>query len=177
MHPRFFVSLLAVLLFSSTLPSLAAEDCPACGGRLSNVGAITDDRAQPSKNLAVWNRSICANLFYGDDSLICTQCWMAHSKNLQTWERSSALPNSFHRPLSPATRDFPLPPASNIKSTVVYSQKLTDMKVTESILFWCSNSPTFLSSVRAYAREHQLSLRIEVLTERNAVIVAAQTKG
>src|SRR5690242_1593997 len=63
--------------------------CPVCGGPLVKIGTVTDDTNALSKNISVWNRSICANLLYGDDSVICTRCWHAHSEFTGTWQRAS----------------------------------------------------------------------------------------
>ncbi len=140
MHTCFIQSFFGALL-AMAFPSCRAEVCPWCGGALTKVGDITDDQSKPSKNLGVWNRSICANPFYDQDSVICSQCWHAYSKLLDSWERSSELPDSFRRPLAEDIRLFPLPSRKDITSLVVYSQNCTPTQVTESVGFWCIDSP------------------------------------
>lgn len=170
--------LIAILLLSGILPGRTNETCLHCGGQLAKVGTVKDDITKPSKNINVWNRSICANPFYGDDSIICTQCWLAHSTRFQRWERSSEVPASFHRPLSTVIRDFPIPSAKDIKSLVVYSQQISGTQVTESVVFWCTDSNSLISSFRAYASKHSLSLRITPQDRvRHEVSVSVTTKA
>jgi len=155
MNQRFFSLVLTLLFLVGVTSVRAADGCPLCSGKLVKVGKITDDQSKPSKNLQVWNRSMCANMFYDNDSVICTQCWHAYSKHFSRWERSSELPGSFRRPLSAAVRKFPLPPAKDIKSPrVVHSQEIAGAQITESVLFWCTDSPKLLGSFRDYCREH-----------------------
>lgn len=148
---------------AASLPSPSPEKdvCPLCGGRLTRVGDDTDDPTRPSENLAVWNRSICANMFYRDDSVICTRCRHAYSTWFNYWERGSELPESFQRPLGEAIRHFPLPPAKDITSAVVYSQTWTPTQRKESVAFWCTDAPGLLASFGEYAGQHDLALRTE----------------
>jgi len=177
MNQRLIQLLIAILLLCSVHRSSAADACPVCGGKLTTVGTVTDDRTKPSKNISVWNRSICANMFYDDASVICTQCWLSYSKQFQRWERSSELPDSFRRPLSAGIRGFPVPPAKNIKSLVVYSQQIAGAKVSESVAFWCTDSDSLISDFRAYARKHNLSIRVEMQGRvRKQIYVAIETK-
>jgi hypothetical protein len=156
-NPR-YLSLILALLLATAVSAAAADQCPLCKGQLVNVGKITDDESMPSRNLAVWNRSICLNPFYDDDSVICTQCWHSYSKKMERWERSSELADSFRRPLTAGIRRFPLPPRERIKSRVVYSQQFTGPRVTESVLFWCMDSLVVLDSFRDHCGEHHLSI-------------------
>jgi hypothetical protein len=139
----------------------AGDDCPFCGGKLTKVGSVTDDRSKPSRNVAVWNRSICGNMFYNNDSIICTKCWQAHPYFLPYWERSSEAADSFRRPLAADIRQFPVPGAPDAKSSIIYSQKRQRAQVIESLSFWCADSPALLANVRNYAQYHGLSVRTE----------------
>jgi hypothetical protein len=146
-----FVIFVAVLAFVAS--------CPVCGAHTVKLATVADDTNAPSKNLCVWNRSRCGNLFYDANSVICTQCWYSYSKLFSRWERSSELPDSFRRPLSTAIRRFPLPSPKEITSPrVVYSQKIAGARVTESVFFWCTDSPTLLDPFDDYCREHKLSI-------------------
>jgi hypothetical protein len=161
-------------------PSPATDVCPLCGGKLVNVGNVPDDPAKPSLNLAVWNRSSCDNLLHGNDSVICTQCRHAYSTLMQRWERSSEMPDSFQRPLGEAICRFPLPPAKDIRSRVVYTQTWTPTQMTESVGFWCVHSPDLISAFRSYARQHDLSLRTQGWGEDPSqvfVVVEANAKA
>lgn len=126
------------------------------------MGSLNDDRTAPSKNLCVWNRSVCANPFYGDQSLICTQCWLSSSKLLNQWERSSELPESFRPPLSASIRAFPVPTGKDIKSRAVYCQEIVSARVSESLTFWCSDTTNLIASLRTNAVKHNLSLTVEL---------------
>jgi hypothetical protein len=132
---------------------------------LAKVSDVFDDPSKPSLNLSVWNRSSCGNLLYGDDSVICERCRQAYSTTMQSWERSSELPDSFQRPLGEGIRKFPLPPAKVITSRVVYSQTWTATQKDESIAFWCVQSPELISAFRDYARQNGLSLRTKKWAE------------
>ncbi|HSI62246.1 MAG TPA: hypothetical protein VLE43_03985 [Candidatus Saccharimonadia bacterium] len=161
----------AVLLFCASV-ALAVDPCAYCGGKITHVGAITDDRAQPSKNLAVWNRSICANPFYGEDSLICTKCWLSFSKDFGYWERKSNQPDSFHRALTPEIRNFPAPSPGG-----VYAQYQKDGRCWESAMFWCTRSDKLASTFRDYARKHGLSINIDPRPDVKQMIVTVRTKS
>lgn len=150
-----------LLLLALTLGGVAADKCPLCKGNLSTVGTIKDDTSQPSLNLSVWNRSICANFGFSETSPICTTCWHAYSKVNERWERSSENPLSFTQPLSPAIRGFPLPPKDSITSSVVYSHEFASGISSEALFFWCRRSEDYLRRARKYAEEHKLKLRIE----------------
>ena len=174
---QYYVFFLALLHVAGVTAALAAETYPICTGGLAKVGTITDDRSKPSKNIAVWNRSMCANPFYDDDSIICTECWYSYSKQFSRWERSSELPDSFRRPLSVTIRQFPLPPAKEIKSLVVYSQQVAGAQVTESVLFWCTDSPTLLDPFRDYCRVQNLSIDLyRAARMHNQTCVTIKTK-
>jgi len=101
------------------------------------------------------------NLFYGPDSVICTRCWHAHSELMVSWERASVLPASFQRPLSPAIRGVPVPPADAVRSEVVFTQTYEKMKIAESLAFWCMDSKSLLASLRAYCDANGLTFTAE----------------
>ncbi len=133
--------------------------------------------AQPSKNLCVWNRSIRGNLLFDENSIICTQCWLSYSQVLQHWARRSESADCFHRPLSTAIRNLPLPPAKDFRwGGAVYSQEIADERVTESVSFWCRNSADLISGFRAYARKHNLSMSVEKGQDPKEIWVLIETK-
>ncbi|MBK1884706.1 hypothetical protein JIN85_20005 [Luteolibacter pohnpeiensis] len=135
------------------LPLFGAGECPACGGVVTTVGKVADDETKPSKNQWVWNRSICANLLFDEDSLICTRCWLAKDKNQpDTWMRSSLLPDSFVIPLSDAIRRFPEP--GN------YNQRFVGKRRIESMSFWCADSPDLIGKFQNYCKQHDLTLKL-----------------
>jgi len=152
------VGLVALVL---VLPLLAfAAACPVCGGSVVKIATVVDDTNAPSRNLCVWNRSICANLFYGHDSVICTRCWHAHSDTLGKWERSSESPTTFQRPLRVVIGGVPLPSSDSLRSRVVFTQTFAK-KTTDSVAFWCVDSQSIQSALRAYCATNRLHLSAE----------------
>lgn len=133
--------------------------CGVCGGPVAEVSSIMDDTSKPSRNLSVWNRSICANLLYGAESRICTRCWHAWSSVSGAWSRALEDPREFQKPLHPSILRFPLPAAGDVKSRIVYAQEFDGGCRRESVGLWCVNDPQYVSRVRTYARERKLSLR------------------
>jgi hypothetical protein len=135
--------------------------CPICGGRIVKMGTVTDDTNLPSRNLCIWNRSICANPFYGPDSAICTRCWHAHRALTGNWERACESPASFQKPLSSAIQGVPLPPADAIRSRVVFTQTYDKKRFTESVAFWCVGDESLLARLRSYCTATQLTFHVE----------------
>lgn len=77
----------------------AATRCPLCGGRLVKADSLKDDTRKPSKNLEMWNRSICLNPARSVEAVICTRCWFSFSPGWsEGWERCSEVPDSFRYP-------------------------------------------------------------------------------
>lgn len=152
---KVIVGLVALVL---VLPLLAfAATCPVCGGSVVKTATVVDDTNAPSRNLFVWNRSICGNLLYGPDSIICARCWHAHSKLVGRWERAAESPASFQRPLSPPIRGVPVPPAEALRSKVVFTQSYDKNRFAESLAFWCVNSENVLANVRGYCATNRLT--------------------
>jgi hypothetical protein len=153
------VGLVALML---ALPLLAfAAACPVCGGSVVKTARIVDDTNAPSKNLCVWNRSICANLFYGANSVICTRCWHAHSDTLGKWERAAESPESFQKPLGTVIRGVPLPSPDSLRSRVVFTQTFAKKTFTDSVAFWCADSQSIQSGLRAYCTTNRLHFSAE----------------
>ena len=152
----------AVAGFALLLPLLAfAASCPMCGARTVKLATVADDTNAPSKNLRVWNRSICANLLYGPDSDICTRCWHAHSITSGNWERASELPASFQRPLRAVIRGVPLPSPDGLRSRVVFKQTFAKKTFTDTVAFWCADSQNIQSLLRAYCATNRLHFSAE----------------
>src|SRR5438067_1217833 len=97
--------------------------CALCGAPTIATGAIEDDVSRPSKNLSVWNRSICGNPLYRPDAPICTRCWHAYSPTLKSWSLSLPDPNRFRQPLHTDIAGFPLPDEAGIRTHPVYEQQ------------------------------------------------------
>jgi hypothetical protein len=156
---KVIVGLVALVL---ALPLLAlATACPVCGGSVINTATVVDDTNAPSKNLCVWNRSICGNPFYGAESVICTRCWHAHSDTLGKWERASESPTTFQRPLRVVIRGVPLPSSDSLRSRVVFTQTFAKKTLRDGVAFWCVDSPSIQSGLRAYCATNRLDFTAE----------------
>jgi uncharacterized protein YbaR (Trm112 family) len=159
---------LLVLFGSYALDSLAqpatSKICPLCNGRLERVGSVKDDTNFPSKNMDVWNRSICGNLMYHEKSLICSRCWHAYREMDKTWVRSSELSASFYSPLSAAIGEFPLTDEVRRREAVVYTQEFLGaggkLGKKDSIDFGCGKSDRLLTPMRLYAGRWNLSFNV-----------------
>lgn len=145
-----------------TPPPPAPTECPDCGDTLIDLATAQDDTDRPSRNLSIWNRSICGGLAHGPGSVICTNCWLAYRTYFGSWDRASELPDSFNRPLTAAIRNCPLPAPEDRKNRIVYSQEIKLEAVNESVFFWCTPTGDFIPRLRQYAEEHDLSLRVEL---------------
>lgn len=144
------------------LPMLAfAAACPVCGGGVVKTATVTDITNAPSKNLCVWNRSMCGNLLQGTDSVICTRCWLAHSKLLDGWERATESADSFQQPLRAAIRSVPLPPPESLRSRVVFTQSFAEKRFADSVAFWCVDSASIQDSLRTYCVTNRLRFNAE----------------
>ncbi|MBK1883377.1 hypothetical protein JIN85_13195 [Luteolibacter pohnpeiensis] len=143
--------------FLLALRLFAAEPCPVCGGELTTVGMIKDDLSKPNKNEWVWRGSPeCGLQMFNDDSPICKRCWFVSDGGTPVWwRRSSELPDSFLVPFSVAIRNFPVPPKS-----ASYEQRFVEGTRTESIHFWCDDSPELIAKFRKYCIENNLSIDI-----------------
>ncbi|HEV7402361.1 MAG TPA: hypothetical protein VGO11_05520 [Chthoniobacteraceae bacterium] len=144
----------ALLIFSPQ--AKATTGCPLCGGKLAKISSLRDNPSKPSRNLAVWNRSVCGNLGVSAKDVMCTRCAIAHFYFDQQWRRSSELPASFWHPLADSIRKFPLPSRKSLRSAVVYTQQYKDGRTIEEIAFWCRTSPEVIKPLRKYARTQGL---------------------
>lgn len=157
-------SVLAIFLLfvSCAFTSCASDLCPVCQHVTVDVNAQKDDHSKPSKNLAVWNRSICANPFYSKGSLICTKDGYAYEAGFKTWNLRLNDRDGFGLPLTRSIYSLPLPPKAAIKSGVVYSQEFASLKSVEhSLLFWCVTDTAYFSKIGDYAKANDLTLTIE----------------
>ncbi len=141
---------------------MADLSCPVCKGKVVDTQSQKDDRAKPSRNLDVWNRSSCGNPLYHKGSFICLNGGYAYEPSLKTWNLSLNIRDGFKLNLSKAVYSFPLPKKSNVKSGLVYSQELSSIKeIKHSLLFWCVTDSAYFKKVEAYAKKNSLILTIE----------------
>src|SRR5205807_2354800 len=97
----------------------------------------------------------------GSDSVICTRCWLAHSKLVGSWERASELAASFQRPLSPCIYGVPVPSEASLRSRVVFTQRYARKTIVESVAFWCVYHESILAGLRGYCATNGLRLSAE----------------
>jgi hypothetical protein len=159
---RKLVTAAAVGALLVVLPLLAfAASCPVCGGRVVKIGTLTDATNAPSRNLCGWDGSICGNLLYGPDSLICTGCWLAHSKLVGNWERAAESPATFRKPLSRRIFNVPVPSEASLRSGVVFTQSYAKKTFAERVTFWCVDNEIILASLKSYCATNGLSFNAE----------------
>ena len=153
---------LFLLLVSSTAAVSAEHLCPVCEQAAVKISQQKDDHSKPSKNLAVWNRSSCANPFYGTGSYICATGGYAFEAGFKTWKLSLNDRDQFAHPLTRSIHQFPLPVKSNLQSGLVYSQEFDSLKsVKHSLNFWCATDDAYFERIQTYGRAEGLSLSIE----------------
>ena len=94
------------------------SSCPICKGKLVEISKQKDDRSKPSKNVSVWNRSSCANMMFGQGSLICLKDNYAFDATwMKNWELSLFNKDGFSIALHQGIYNFPLPFKKQIKSS------------------------------------------------------------
>ena len=135
------------------------SSCGVCGGNVVPISSVADDRIKPSRNISVWNRSICANPFYRDSDVICTKCAHAYSTMLKAWSLALQDSGGFQKPLHVSILDFPLPSSSNVTFGIVYRQTLAASNRTDSVSFWCLDDEQYLAIIQRYSGSSGLSLR------------------
>jgi hypothetical protein len=149
---------------SAQVPFLPRPDppkfCALCGAPTISIGTIEDDRSRPSRNIAVWNRSMCGNLFYGTGSAICSRCWQAYSTPLRRWQLGLDDPSGFYLPLSEEMTQFPLPKSDGAEVHPVYYQEYDGEVLTEKVAFWCKSDDKYLAAAQAHAAKHSLELKV-----------------
>lgn len=143
---------------SLTTPPPLPTACPACHGPVVPVDTLIDDALRPSRNLAVWNRSICGNLFFGGSAPYCTACNYAYSPVLSGWMLSSEDRSAFRRSLSPTIATVPLRPGSQVTSRIVYSQRFSGGAWVDSIGLWCIEDAGYLEQLARHAAANDITL-------------------
>ena len=142
-----------MLLLLSGAFAWSFDPCPVCGGKVTSVDRVRDDLGKPSKNIEIWNRSMCANGLIGG-ALVCTKCWLCSYFYEEDWKRMSELRDSFVPPIDKAIHDFPL-------GTVIasYERKFAGTDLTDSLeLEWDeSKYPRY----REYCKKHGLVMEFE----------------
>jgi hypothetical protein len=92
--------LITILFLGFCTVSRAAEPlCPVCNKKTFEVTTQKDDPSKPSKNIDVWNRSVCATLSYGKGSYICMNDGYAYDASLKTWKLKLNDRDGFAHPL------------------------------------------------------------------------------
>ncbi|MCP4460157.1 MAG: hypothetical protein GY816_19355 [Cytophagales bacterium] len=137
------------------------KQCPVCGGMPISTLQIKDDRSKPSKNIAVWNRSICGNSLFETYSTICQKDWYAYSPYFETWTLVLENPDGFSNKLKEGIYSFPLPIVQNLRSLTVYRQVIGRKRTVHSISFWCETDEDYFKKIEAYSKKNRLKLKID----------------
>jgi hypothetical protein len=165
MRRRDFLITLSLLPISATSIGKSPTTCPLCGGHLTKVGSLKDDKSRQSINLEVWNRSYHGIIAepYSEQSPFCPRCNFAYSNHPGDWRRSSELPDSFFIPLTLEILGFPIAPSRLKNARVVYGQVFLgpggDQGRTESIGYWASDSDNLRADLQTYADTNALTIR------------------
>ena len=147
--------LLAILLLTIGAPAWSFDPCPVCGGKVTNVERLKDDLGKPSRNIEIWNRSMCANLLLGG-ALVCTKCWLCSYFYEEDWKRMSELRDSFIPPIDKAIHDFPL---GTVEAT--YDRRFAVTDLTDSMEFGWDGSEDHLSAYKDYCKQHGLFIQLQ----------------
>ena len=165
-------TILFALLALDILSVEAGELCPVCRSQLVDVTTQTDDASKPSRNLSVWNRSSCANMFFGQGSWICPRDGYAYEAQMKQWELSLEDRDAFALPLDRSIYGFPLPDGKRIKSRTVYSQEFSTLEsVKHGLLFWTVIDEQYFDKIRQYTKKNGLILEIEPHADRGEAII------
>lgn len=160
------------LLFATVSLARAAEPCPVCHGKAVETSTVIDDESKPSRNLSVWNRSICLNPFYGKGSVICLRDAYAYDPQLKYWALTLADRDSFAHKLVVAICEFPLP--AGLPNGAVYRQEFVTLKaVKHGVSFWTALDEDYFAKIKRYANSRQIHLRIERHKDRKEAFVDA----
>jgi hypothetical protein len=158
-----------ILASSTSLIALSgcsrSGTCPICESALSTIGRAWYWIDKDQKNLNVWNGSYHGVQGFEDYSPICPNCYVALRAWDNAWVRSVETPDSFFLPLDKDIRNAPLPPRSDIRYRIVYSQEFQHLPqstdCTESVSFWCNLKPAPEATLQRYANDHNLSLELD----------------
>lgn len=150
----FLPRLIAVLMLINEVSAWALDSCPVCGGKVTTVEKLKDDLGKPSRNIEIWNRSMCANLLLGG-ALVCTKCWLCSYFYEEDWKRMSELRDSFIPPVDKAIHDFPL---GTVNAT--YERRFAGADLTDSMEFSWDGSEDHLSAYKDYCKAHGLLIQL-----------------
>ncbi|EDM25985.1 hypothetical protein LNTAR_19347 [Lentisphaera araneosa HTCC2155] len=130
--------------------------CIACKEICSQTIDIKDDISKPSKNITIWNRSMCPNFHsYG---FICPKDFYAYSSYEKQWNLSTVNKDAFTIKLNSSIYNVPIP--KQTINLVVYDQTITKKKKNESLCFWIKIDETYIQEIKKYCQQNDLTLKI-----------------
>lgn len=160
-----FSALLAVLLLFSVVPALADDPCPVCGGRVTGLHKVKDDRSREPKNYDFFNRSICGMMdMMNAGAVICTRCWMGSRWDEESWKRGTRELDTFVPPLAKEIRNFPAKPDDPAYCRLFEGANLTDFLEFE----WDDSHVTRFAGFREYCKKHDLIMEMHGETAENS---------
>jgi hypothetical protein len=169
------MKLLPILALLASNYIYALPNCPICGTETLLVSEQKDDTSKPSRNISVWNRSMCGNSMFKGESSICPKDDYAYDASMMKWWMLS-LENKdgFSLPLKNSVYEFPV--SAEADSRVVYSQQfITKDTVRHSLSFWCKTDNDYFQVIRNYAKKSGLDLEIKVDRRENRSFVTVET--
>lgn len=165
--------LFVLLLLFGRMPATAHDPCPVCGGKVTALQNIKDDRKKPSKNDYFFNRSHCGTAdFFLSGAVICTRCWMANSWFEEKWERGSSLPDSFIPPLDKSLRDFPTPSTGTQYIRVFDGMKMSDSRE----MAWDEANAARFDRYLDYAKQHDLTIELHGIRSHTVTELTGEKK-
>ena len=140
-------------------------NCAVCSGQVVKVKSVPSSRsAAQSKNMVVWNESICFNPFADPESPICKNCWHvfipSNRSGREMWTRVMPSAAVFKRPLSPAIQNAPTPGFSDHRYHLIYTQTYRSNRFEESVAFGCRDSTSLRARLSAYESTNQVRVKI-----------------
>jgi hypothetical protein len=114
---------------------------------------------------------------YGEDSLVCTNCWYGRDSLTGRWEFSSEDTNDFFHPLSHSIMCFPLPMQEARKSRVVYGQVIASEEVVDQVALWVILDKEYETAIKEYARREGIVVTLDDSTNAAVYLLARTIKG
>lgn len=131
--------------------------CPSCNKECTPIFEIKDDVTKPSKNLSVWNRSMCASLIFYTH--VCKEHFYAYCLTFKKWELSLEGKNAFPIKLHKSIHQMPI--SKKPRYRVVYSQEIYEKRREDSVAFWFIHDEKYIHYVKDYVKANNLEMRLE----------------
>ena len=119
---------------------------------------VKDDESKPSKNITIWNRSICGN--FHSYNQICKNDFYAYSSSDEKWILT--LDNKDGFPIKLSLDIYNAPLAQKVTSLTVYMQEITNDEKIETLFFWFKTDYNYIQKVKKYCKDNNLEYKIDL---------------